>query len=172
MDVTGSGSDVEFTFQNTDSLASSLTNIYWDLGSSADAYVELNYGSASDGVDFLRKGSLIASSPSDLPGGASVGFSTDFAIQADSKGGKPHNGVNGGEFLTLSLTLSDGYDATWLLSALDSGNARVGVHVLSLEGGFSASGVSTAATPIPGSVWILGSGLLGLLGLRRIRQHC
>ncbi|MGE4504261.1 MAG: hypothetical protein AB7D51_02860 [Desulfovibrionaceae bacterium] len=45
----------------------------------------------------------------------------------------------------------------------------VGIHVQALADGSSATG--TSATPIPGAAWLLGSGLMGLMGLRRARRN-
>lgn len=36
--------------------------------------------------------------------------------------------------------------------------------------GFDVNAVSISSTPIPGAVWLLGSGLLGLVGIRRRRS--
>ena len=64
------------------------------------------------------------------------------------------------EFLTeelVSITLSD-YGST--------GNQRIFLT------GITAGYDDSSAVPIPGAVWLLGSGLVGLVGLRRKMKSC
>ena len=49
-----------------------------------------------------------------------------------------------------------------VLTALDNGG---GTAYLNSDFGFLE--MSTSPTPIPGAAWLLGTGLVGLLGLRR-----
>ncbi len=59
------------------------------------------------------------------------------------------------------------------LTGLTSGGKMIGIDALSGKGtllgytGQSAWGADATAVPIPGAIWLLGSGLLGLVGMRK-----
>jgi len=106
------------------------------------------------------------------------GLRTDvpLAYAADSDAPVPHNGVKVDEWVSFLFTLGDGESLGDTLGALDAGVMFVGIHVQGF-GGFSESFVTSLSsttptfppspTPVPGAVWLLGSGLLALVGLRR-----
>jgi hypothetical protein len=175
LDVSQSAGDLAtFTLRNSGTDSGSITAIYFDWGSLSSLFT--NPASIDDslaGVDYTDdSGNWFAATPSNMPGASTLSnpFYADFGISPDKKGGVSGNGVGGGEYVSISWALG-GADYASLLAALGSGDVRVGLHVQSLSDGSSATGVSTSATPIPGAVWLLGSGLLGLVGLRsRIRR--
>ncbi|HFQ14643.1 MAG TPA: hypothetical protein ENK40_07610 [Gammaproteobacteria bacterium] len=47
-------------------------------------------------------------------------------------------------------------------------NLPDGFRISSLQGGFSETG-GVSTVPVPGAVWLLGSGLIALLGVARRR---
>ncbi len=119
VDVTDSGSGtVTLTFANSDSGSSSLAGIYLD-DSALIASSSLGGGA---GTDFKKGGK-----PKNLPGGGTVSFSDDFRFTA--KKPKATNGVNGGETLTIVLTLTGGTTYADLVNALGDGSLRIGALI-------------------------------------------
>ena len=163
--MSGSGSSVSFLFGNSIG-DGSIANVYFDgLGL-------LNYSSVSlqspSGVSFSTGGS-----PGNLSAGNNVGFSSDFSLSAANP--KPTKGVNTGETLTVNFDLTSGTSFSDVVSGINSGNLRVGMHVISL-GSSSESFVSTRAsttsvTAVPEpetyAMMLAGLGLLGTIARRR-----
>ncbi len=86
-----------------------------------------------------------------------------------NKGGKIHNGISQGETLSVTFTLS-GVTLSELVAALDAGDARVGLHVQGVGENGNLSFSAVTHTPLPGAAWLLGTGLLGLVGVRLRRR--
>ena len=117
VDVTaGAGGEVLLTFSNSGPSAASVTGIYIDQGGLIDR-VSLVGGT---GTDFRRGGR-----PSNLLGGGAISFHDDFRFTA--KRPKAPNGVNGGESLTIALTLRSGKTYADVISALAGGSLRLGL---------------------------------------------
>jgi hypothetical protein len=152
--VEPSGGQVEFTFYNIGTEASSITDVYFDDNTSQLLSIASITGSA--GVSFSE-----GASPGNLPGGSPIGFSADFS--ADSDPPAQPNGVNPGENLVLAFNLSGSSSYANVLSAMNSGDMLVGIHVQ----GFASDGSESFVTPIPPTVLLLGSSLIGLVGIRR-----
>lgn len=81
-----------------------------------------------------------------------------------SEGTVSTNGVLG----TGTGSLASGTEIFWVVEA-DSQITSIEFHQSGGDG-YAIDGVTTAATPIPAAVWLLGSGLLGMVGFKRIRR--
>lgn len=155
VDVSSGSGTVIFTVSNASGGAtSSIANVYFDdLAVALLGSVTITNGA---GVAFSSGGS-----PSDLPSGNLVGFQSERDFAANNP--KPTNGINPGESLILTFNLINGATYASVLSAMNNGSLRVGMHVIAFANGESESFI----TPTPGSMALLG--LAGLCVGRRRR---
>jgi hypothetical protein len=152
-----------FTVQNNVGIASNIAEVYIDDGLLGPSVVVNSLGGFTD---FSGGGAT----PSDLPGGNTVGFSATASFSADVNPGPPANGVNASnDILGLILGLGSFADFDAVIAAVNDGSLRFGLHVRSIGiAGESDSYVS--AVPVPAAVWLMGTGLVGLIGFGRRRQ--
>jgi hypothetical protein len=136
----GSGR-VSFTFTNTGATAMSITDVYWAWSGAAPSLSTSGASIADSGAGVSFS---FGASPSDLPGGNTVGFSADLG--ADSNSPTQPNGVNPGEW--VRFTFNGTFAA--LSAALTAGTFDVGIHVQGFSNGGSEAFVSTAPVPEPG----------------------
>jgi len=194
MDVTDGGSgSVLFKFWNTLGTASSITDIYFDdsvaySGSGANQTADYTgaffnsiavSGDSGSGVAFSD-----GATPSDMPGGGAISFTSDFS--GDSDAPASGNGLDAnGEWVSFLGTLQGTNTFEDILTALASGDFRVGLHVQSIgTNGISQTYVNGACVsscpetgggegtvPLPGAAWLFGTALLGFMakaGRRRV----
>ena len=162
--VSVAGDQVTFTVNNAVGIPSAVTEIYLDdnasvLKTSNNPPVIVNTGGAS----FVP-----GATPANLPGGENINFSANvmFSSQADTP--PPREGLNSsGKYVSLTYYLQQGKDLSSVVTALQNQSLRLGLHVTSISGGSPATSDSYVSTPIPAAVWLLGSGLVGLFGVRR-----
>jgi hypothetical protein len=165
------GGQVSFTFHNVGSLASSITDVYFDDGTLL-GIASIN---STAGVSFNDP-----ANPQSLPGGNSVNppFVTTQDFSADSDPPAQPNGVNATtddlETLTIIFNLINEktYDDT--IAALFDGTLRIGLHVQGYSNGASEGFINTppdgsvVQVPDGGStIAMLGFALLGAGALRR-----
>ena len=158
---------VRFTFFNSAAqLASSITAIYFDLGSNS-LFSSLSLaGDSGAGVAFSA-----GASPRNLPGGNPLGFSADFSAMSNPP--RPHNGVNGeGEWVSFFGVLKSGQSYGAVIDSLTSGDLRVGLHVQAIAGDYSDSflNVAPSAVPLPAAGWLFLSAVAGFGALSRRRR--
>ena len=166
VDVTNpGGNQVLFTFRNEGPEASSICDVYFDNGIFSSLLGIAEIDNSSSGVMFSQD-----ASPGNLPGANNVAppFVTMQGFSLDSDPSVSHNGVNPGEWLGILFNLQDGNYFDNVLTELGNRKLRIGLHVQAFDSGGSESFINNNnPVPIPASVLLLGSGLIGLVGFRR-----
>ena len=117
--------------------------------------------------------------PGSLPAGdnALPPFDSEHSIGRESGMGIDNEGVRWSDsdmevtMLTVIFNIAMGSDYSDVEAAFLANAIRVGMHVQSINlEGCSEIGCDSSesiVTPIPGAVWLFGSALFGLVGLRR-----
>ena len=153
---------VNFTFYNNSSLQSSVARIYFDDGSLLGVDEIINSVSYTE---FETPTSL-----GDLPGGNLLvpPFEADREFSIGAEPPPPWKGVNDGdivnEWVTVRFYLINGGDLNGVISELNSGVLRVGLHIIDLPDGSSESAL---LIPEPATILLFGLGALALLRKRR-----
>ncbi|MEK6677303.1 MAG: hypothetical protein AABZ47_16835 [Planctomycetota bacterium] len=168
VDVTDAGSgNVTFAFTNTGPDASSITRVYFD-----DSENDSNPLAAFDslvngvGVDFVE-----GTDPSNLPGSTLITpvFSANFDF--GSVDPRRPNGVNPGEYLSLTFNLAGGASFGDVIDDLENSTLRIGIKVQGFDdGGNEAMINNTKPVPAPGAVVLAGIGL-AVTALNRRRNR-
>ena len=156
---------VLFTFKNEGPEASSICDVYFDDGSLLGIASIDNSSPGEPGVLFTQY-----AKPGNLPGGnkADPDFETTAGFSADSDPPAQPNGVNPNEWLAILFNLQSGQAVSDVFSELENGDLRIGIHVQGFASGGGESFVNNDnPVPIPATVLLLGSGLIGLIGFRR-----
>lgn len=146
---------IDFVFRNTGPLPSSIADIYFDWLNPSDAYAPGAITNGS-GVSFSW-----GASPSNLPGGNNLSTAFTADLGADSNAPTQPNGVNPNEWVIFTFAA----DLATAIADIYSGDLRVGLHVQ----GFAGGGSESFVTPEPGTLAVLGLGLVALAGLTRRR---
>lgn len=157
VDVLDAGSDqVDFVFYNNSLVSSSVAQIYFDDGSL------LGIAGIVDGLgtDFEQE-----ATPNNLPSGNTLTPSFEategFSIGASSP--PPQKGINPGESVKITFDLVGGQSFADVIGQLNTGDLRIGAHLIALPDGSSESMVNV---PEPTTVALLGLGALTLLRKR------
>lgn len=162
---------VDFRFDNSGPLASSITDIYWSWAGN-EALFDWSLSQITDsgaGVAFSPE-----ATPDNLPGGNGITPQFTAQFSADSDAPIQPNGVNPGEwvsfrfFTTLTNTGEDLFD----------GALRVGLHVQGFGNGGSESFVNGGSTPIASpapepetyAMMLAGLAIVGGIARRRKQQ--
>ncbi|MFP5274880.1 PEP-CTERM sorting domain-containing protein [Coleofasciculus sp.] len=163
VDVTGDSSNVTFKFTNSGPTSSFIAQIYVDVVGGLLAGPSV--------TNFAGTNFSLGGSPPNLPGGNTVGFTSDFRATANNPA--PRNGAsNTGEMVALNF--SGNVDN--VLAAIGNGSLRFGTHVQGIgSAGGSDSFVNavpvTDPEAVPEPLTILGSATaLGIGGLLKRQQ--
>ena len=152
------GGIVQFHFKNAGPLASIISEVYFDDGS----LLALSAVIDGPGVDFEPD-----ATPPNLPGGeeAVPPFEVTEGFLAESVPSASKNGVGPSEWLKIQFTLQGGQTFADVIDELETGELRIGIHVIGFASGGSESFINPPI-PEPGTAALLAIGLVAL-GLRR-----
>jgi hypothetical protein len=150
--------EVGFVFQNSSSISSSVTDVYFDddslFGSAEDIL-------GSSGVSFSA-----GANPQSLPGGQNLDppFAKKPFFSADSDAPVSDNGINPGEWLKITFNLN--FDS--VIEQIAAGNFRIGIHIQSLPNGDSVSAINGTiqnppVIPEPATMSLISLGALSLI---------
>jgi hypothetical protein len=164
-DPVGTG-NVLFTFYNSGSQPSSITDVYFDDGRSRTLQsIDAIYNSL--GVRFLSGAGM-----RDLPGAGS-NFTTTPGLSAGSEAPVQPYGVNPGESFSIQLKLQSGMQYSNVLADIHNGDLRVGVNVQGFQTAGSESYVAGVTIipemPEPSTLAFCALGTL-LIAARRRRK--
>ena len=103
-----------------------------------------------------------------MPGGQNIDWAVSHksgatSYKLDASSPSPFNGLNSGELLQIEWNFTGDFDM--FISDINNGDSRFAVHIHDCLGSNSCSAVS--AVPVPGAVWLMMSGLVGLVGMAR-----
>ncbi len=152
------GALARFEFHNDSSFDSTITHIYFDVGSLSS----ISGFDSPAGVSFSA-----GASPPNLPSGNTVvpPFMTTPGLSARADNPAPQNGVNPTEWVAILMVMNGGTTVADINNELISGDLRVGVHIQNLLDGSSEAAVNV---PEPSLVVLV---LLGGLALvRKMRR--
>lgn len=173
LNTSGSGSGYELTLRadfQEEITNVTATNVDFNiLGGNAEIYLDALPDYSFSGDSGFDNGSAILSGS--IIGGAGTVFggvlgvtSIDVAITSfDTNVFDPDTIVAGSSVFTLQLT--DGNNNFADVTSVQGNSVDEGDFILSADGN-----LRLAAVPAPAAVWLLGSGLLGLMALAR-RRH-
>jgi hypothetical protein len=160
--------EVTFTFTNTDTSGSSITDVYFDDGS----LLAIANITESSGVSFTQ-----GAAPKSLPGGSPYNWNSSKDFSADSDAPTYNNGVNDpSEWLAVTFTLQGGQGLQDVIDAINlglanpgvdvTGGLRIGMHVQGYANGGSISLINGTEVPVPAAAWLFGSALLSIAGIK------
>ena len=118
------------------------------------------------GINFVQSSS---GSPASLPGGEQLSpvFETTASFTTVAVNPQPHNGVSEFETLGIVFDLQTGLSFGDVLTDLETGVLRIGLHVIDFSDTGSESFVNASPVPVPATIWLFGSGLIGLIGFAK-----
>lgn len=152
----------KFTNNSDPSLEVSITDIYFADGS----LLGISSIENQDGYTLFDK----PANPAELPDNTLLDpdfITTDYENQsfsADSNAPTFHNGVLTNEWVIINFALIEGGTIEQVISELNNGDLRIGLHIQGFTDGSSESAVNV---PEPATIILLGLGGLAVLRKRR-----
>lgn len=140
--IAGMGGTAQFTLSNASGGVASGVRAIW-IDNTAGVLLAISTITNSGGVDFT------SGVTGALPGGETVDFTSSDALGLTAKPPPPVNGINPGESLTWTYSLVGGFGIDDVIAALNSGELRVGVHMIGFADGGSEGFVTVGDNPPP-----------------------
>lgn len=166
VDVYNGEGNAKFRFFNASSIDCSIARIFFDDGSLLGIDYVLNDTTPGHRVEFSR----CYPGPGNLPGGDTLNppFRAwkEFNIGAEQP--PPENGINSiptGEWVEIKFELLNGHSLTNVLQELQTGELRIGLHVIAFPDGSSESAINNPV-PEPTTIALLALGGFALLRKR------
>lgn len=166
VDVSAYGSNqVLFNVINSGPEQSSIAGVYFDDGTLLGISTIIDAGNGGDaGVDFVQD----MAAPN-MPGWDQVlpTFEATASFTSVAVNPAAHNGVSEFETLGIIFDLQAGLSFADVLTDLETGALRIGLHGIDFLDEGSESFVNASPVPVPAAVWLFGSGLIGLIGFAK-----